>query len=118
MAFDYTRISEIQFIPASMTSFYVNPTDTTSFVRIIMLFNQSATEQEVTLHNVPDSSSSPGTPENSNIFYSEIIPAGEIRIIEIPIPGMILSDVGDSIQGVCAAADAVTIQMFGGREVL
>lgn len=116
MSFDYSRLTEIEYIAGAAASHYTNPSSTISYARIIILHNTDTVNQTVTLYNVPDNAGSVGTAGVTNQFFTQTLTAGTTLWIPIEIPGLILEDENDSIQAVCGTADKVTIQIYGGIE--
>ena len=116
MAFAYARVLEITTLPAAAASVYTNPAATTTYIRGIILHNGNTVTEAVKLYNVPDNAGAVGTAAVTNEIYSESMVAGATTMLEFPIPGIMLTDGNDSIQGVTTNANKVTIQLLGATE--
>lgn len=111
MAFAYARLKEIAYLPGSAAAQITNSSGKT-FVRLIILHNTHTSALSVTLYNVPNGDSAGA----ANQFFKESIGADDTVMLEFPVPGLVLSDASDTIQGLCGTADKVTIQAYGGTE--
>jgi len=116
MAFEYSRLVDVTTIAASAASIYANPASTTSYVRLINIHNSNTTAETVILYQVPDSGGSLGTAGDTNIIFEEELAADATRIIEYAVPGLMLVDENDSIQGETTTASKVTITITGATE--
>jgi len=116
MAFAYKRVLEITTLPVVAASVYANPAATTTYIRGIILHNGNTVTEAVKLYNVPDNAGAVGTAAVTNEMYSESMAAGATTMLEFPIPGIMLTDENDSIQGVTTNANKVTIQLLGATE--
>jgi len=116
MALAHVRLKEIGYIADSAASVYANPTGKTTYVKLIVVHNNAKTAKYVQLYNVPDSGGSAGTAAAANRFFSADIPAYDTVIIELPGPGLILTDKNDTIQAETETASSVTIQITGAQE--
>lgn len=122
MAFEYKRLTEIQRIGSSITTLFANPSEKITYIRCIILYNSHTAAVNVKLYNVPDSSGSVGSGTTANQFFGSNvggetnINSGETLFLELPVPGIILEDVNDSIRGLASVNNVVTFQMYGGQE--
>ena len=116
MAFAYKRVLEITTLPVAAASVYANPAATTTYIRGIILNNGNTVAEAVKLYNVPDNAGAVGTAAVTNEIYSENMAVGVTTILEFEIPGIMLTDTNDSIQGVSTNANKVTIQILGATE--
>jgi len=116
MAFNYSRLTPIQYIPPSASVVFTNPASMTSYVRVILLHNNDSTVETVSLYAVPASGGVAGVASAASCFYTEAMPAGETRIIDIPVPGIMLTNINETIQAITTSANMVTMQMMGGQE--
>jgi hypothetical protein len=118
MAFDWAKLTEITYIASSAGAIYTNPAATTSYIRLIIIHNNNTTVEQVQLYNVPDSGGV-GTAGDANIFFNVAIQPSETVVLGsdmLPVPGIILTDENDTLQGVTTTASKVTVQIFGGTE--
>ena len=116
MIFAYKRVLEITTLPVVAASVYANPAATTTYIRGIILHNGNTVAEAVKLYNVPDNAGAVGAAAVTNEMYSESMAVGITTILEFEIPGIMLTDTNDSIQGVSTNADKVTIQILGATE--
>lgn len=116
MAFAYGKLTEITTLPNSAGAVLTNAASTTTYIRGIMLHNGNTTAETVILYKVPDSTGSVGTAATTNEIYKEVISPGATTILEFPVPGIILTDENDTIQGTTTTASKVTIQFIGATE--
>lgn len=115
MSFEYGRLAEIAYVGSSAAAVYTNPAST-SFIRLIILFNGNTTAELVKLYNVPNSGGAAGTASEANQFYEESIGAKETIILDLPVPGLVLTDLNDTIQAETTTGSKVTVQIMGGQE--
>lgn len=116
MAFDYELLTEITEISTTVTgTMYTHSTGTKSYVRTIMMHNSNTFSIGVSLYKVPDVGGSLGVASTANRFYSDNIIAADTVFIEVPVPGIILTDTNDSIQGF-ATLSGINYEIYGGRE--
>jgi|TARA_B100001093_G_scaffold225867_1_gene216433 hypothetical protein len=116
MAFTYAQLTPITTIASSAGAVYTNPSSKTSYIRGIIIHNTNTSAEAVVLYNVPDNSGSVGTAAAANQFYKTSVAADTTVIIEFPVPGLVLSDVNDTIQATTTTASKVTIQISGATE--
>lgn len=116
MGFEYDRIVEITTLPNSAGAVFANPAGQKTYIRLVVLHNSNSTAEAVKLYNVPDNAGAVGTAGATNEFYSRSMAAGETVTMEFAIPGLVLEDENDTIQGVTTTASKVTIQAYGGKE--
>lgn len=116
MAFAYGKLKEIGYIADSAAAIVTNTVGLKTYVRVIILHNTHTSGLATTLYNVPDSGGAVGSAGAGNQFYKETIGADATVIIELPAPGIVLSDTNDTIQAVCGTTNKVTVQAFGGTE--
>ena len=116
MSFQYSRLVEIITLPNSVGAIYTNAANTISYLRLIVIHNSNTIIETVKLYNVPDSGGSPGTPGDTNKFYQEDISPYATRIIEFTVPGLMLVDTNDTLQGYTTTASKVSIQIMGAKE--
>lgn len=115
MAFEYSKIAEAVKLQDTATDIKVNAVSKTTYVRTLMVHNVLATPETVKLYAVPDSTGTKGTASDTeNKFYEEAIPAKATRFVEVPPPGIMLTDENDSIQGVTTTNDGVLVWAYGG----
>jgi hypothetical protein len=88
----------------------------TIYIRTIIIHNGNTTTEVVRLYTVPNSGGSLGTAAVTNLWLKEEMAAGKTRIIELAVPGIMLTSENDSIQGVTDTASKVTFQAYGGTE--
>ena len=116
MAYDFSRLANIQTIADSAGSLYANPISKKSFITGIIIHNTNTTAETVILYNVPDSAASLGAAAVTNqIFKKDIEPDDTIEW-DLPKPGIILEDQNDSLQGTTTTASKVTITLMGAVE--
>ena len=118
MAFAYDRLTEITTIAASAAAVYTNAASTTTYIRLIIIHNGNTTAEAVKLYNVPNNGAAVGTAATANEMFAPTggLAAGEDYYLEFPVPGIILEDTNDTIQGTTTTAAKVTIQIYGGTE--
>jgi hypothetical protein len=119
MAFDWQKLTEITYIANSAGAVFTNPAATKSYIRLIIIHNNNTTVEQIKLYNVPDSTGAVGTAGDANIFFNVAVQPSETVVLGsdlLPVPGIILTDENDTIQGVTTTASKVTIQIFGGQE--
>lgn len=116
MAFAYGKLAEITTLPNSAGAVLTNAASTTTYIRGIMLHNGNTTAETVILYKVPDSTGSVGTAGTTNEIYKEIMAPGATTFLEYPVPGLIMTDENDTIQGVTTTASKCTIQFTGATE--
>ena len=90
----------------------VNAVGEKIFLRGLVICNYDVTSRNVKAHHVPNSSGSPGTAANGNLFFSTDLLPGESVVFEVPF-SIVLTDEGDSIQVVASAADVVNVLFCG-----
>ena len=112
MAFNYSRLTDIKTIGNTTTDIYTNLVNKTAYIRMVLLHNTNSATDTVELYCVPSGSVAGVT----NKIYKESIPAGESRIIEFPVPGLILKSATEKLQAVCTTTSVVTITVTGGLE--
>jgi len=118
MALNRIRLADIQYIPSSAGALITNAVSTKTWIRGIVIYNGNTTAEAVKLYNVPDSTGSVGTAGVSNLFYVQSIPPDETVLIEIPGPGLVLTDTNDTIQGVTTTGSKVTVMFTGDNETV
>lgn len=116
MAYDHARLCEITTLGTSAAAVATNGSSQKTYVRLIVLHNTHTSGVQATLHIVPDSGGSVGTVAAANRFYSETLAVGDTREIAFALPGLLLTDLNDTIQGLASVAGVVTVQAYGGRE--
>ena len=116
MALNRVRLADIQEIAAAAAALITNASGDKTWIRGILIHNGNAGAETVKLYNVPDSTGSVGTAADANKFFEEAIPTLENRYIDLPGPGILLTDTNDTIQGVTTTATKTTIQFFGDTE--
>jgi hypothetical protein len=120
MAFAYKKLTEAVHLDVTGTdavTLVANPSGKTTYIRCIILHNVNTTTETVTLYIVADSAGSEGEDsDTTNRFYKEDILAGSTRIIEFPIPGIVLTDQNDTLQGACTTHEKVLAWVYGGEE--
>lgn len=116
MAFDYANLTEITTIASTAGAVLTNGASETTYIRMINIHNSNTTTETVKLYLVPDSTGSVGTAGDTNKIYEEDIASNETRIIEYPVPGLMLTDENDTVQAVTDTASKVTITITGGQE--
>lgn len=110
--FVYFRIKEIFALTGGTDTLYTQPANKTTYIRMIHIHNANTTIETVKLWKIPDGSSAGDTTE----IYREDIEAYGTRVIEYPIPGLILIDSGETIKGITTTASKVTVEITGGQE--
>lgn len=119
MSFTYKRLTDVITLAtsAATTIPYTHTSAAlTTYVRLINIHNSATSGQAVTLYQVPDTAGSAGTAGPTNAIYKETLAADDTAIIEYPIPGLMLTDLNDTIQGETDTASKVTITITGGQE--
>lgn len=120
MAFAYAKLAEavhLDVVATDAVTIVANPVSTTTYIRCIIIHNVNTTTEAVTLYLVPDSAGSEGADsETTNRFYKEDLPAGSTRILEFPVPGLVLTDQNDTLQGACTTHEKVLVWVYGGQE--
>lgn len=116
MAFAYGKLAEITTLPSSAGAVYTNPAATTTYIRGIQLHNGNTTPEAVILYKVPDNATAVGSAAVTNEIFKETMGAGATVFLEYPVPGMVLTDENDTIQGTTTTASKVSIQFQGATE--
>lgn len=116
MAFAYGKLAEITTIAGAAAAIYTNPAATTTYIRGIIIHNGNTTVETVILYKVPDATGSVGTAATANEMYYEVMAPRSTTTIEFPAPGLMLTDVNDTIQGTTTTASKVSIQFIGATE--
>lgn len=116
MALNRAKLSDIQELPSSVGNLIVNPASTKTWIRGILIHNGNVGDETVKLYNVPDSASSVGAAADANKFFEKVVGTLENVYIDIPGPGILLTDLNDTIQGVTTTATKTTIMFFGDNE--
>ena len=120
MAFAYSKLAEAVHLDVTGTdavTIVANPAGKTTYIRSIIIHNVNTTAETITLYLVPDNATSEGEDsETTNRFYKEDLPAGSTRILEFPIPGLVLTDENDTLQGACTVHEKVLVWVYGGQE--
>jgi hypothetical protein len=116
MAFAYARLTEITTIADSAGALYTNAASTTTYIRSITIHNANTAAEDVLLYNVPDNAAAVGTPAVTNKFFEKSMAPNDTVVLEWVAPGLILTTVNDTIQGVTDTASKVTFQMMGATE--
>lgn len=120
MAYDHAGLAEavpLDTVANDAVSFVVNPAGKKTYVRFIIFHNVNTTTETVTGYIVKNSGGSEGADsETTNRFYKEDLTAGSSRIWEFPIPGVILTETNDTIQGACTTQHKVLAWSYGGQE--
>ena len=116
MSFEYKRLTEITTLDDTVGVIFSNPAGKQSYVRMISLHNANSQNEIVKLYNVPDTAGSVGSAADTNKIFERVFAANESLIIEYPVPGMILADENDTIQGGTDTVSKVTIEITGGQE--
>jgi hypothetical protein len=117
MAFTYNRLvaSGIAYVASGVAAdIYTHNTGsyTTSYIRVVIIHNTNTTDESVTLYYRPAGV----TITSAHEFYKETISAGATRIIELAVPGIILTANSDAISGVTTTGSKVTVQLYGAQE--
>ena len=109
--FQYDTLAEGTLIADSATTIVTNTATDYSTMRTLILFNTSAdTSVTVTLHKVLSGDAiSTTTP-----WWEDTIPARMSRQIELPDPGVLLSNTGDMLQAIADVTNLVNIRVDGG----
>lgn len=116
MALAYKRLKEISYITSGVDQLLANAAGKVVFVRSILLHNTDINPINVYLYLVPDNGGAVGTVGNDKRFYQENLPAGALRMLEFPAPGIMLVDTNDSIQASVDTGDKITVQIYGGED--
>jgi hypothetical protein len=112
VARQYTRLADIQYVPATVGAIYTNPASTKTYITGFVIFNGNSTAELVKLYNVPNSGASAGTAGAANQFYEKSVASKATEIINLPYP-ITLLDLNDTIQADTDTASFVTIQLLG-----
>lgn len=116
MPFIYARLIEITTLPNSVGIIFTQPSGQKSYIRNIILHNANTTIETALLYKVPNNGTAVGTPAVTNKFYQEDLLPNETKIIDFPIPGSMLIDQNETIQGVTTTASKVTIEINGATD--
>lgn len=107
-------LSEIAYVSDTAAAIYSKTVSGNTYVRSLILHNTNSTAEIVSIHAVPDNAGSAGTAADVNRMFNIELVADETSIIEFPYPGILLVDVGDTIQASTTTASKVTVQIYGG----
>jgi len=116
MALNRAKLADIAEIASSAGALITNAASVKTWIRGITLHNHTAGAIDVTLYNVPDSGGSVGTAATGNQFFKKSLAADETHYIDLPGPGIVLSDTNDTIQGLASSATSVTAMFHGDNE--
>lgn len=116
MAFDYGRLKEIAQLPNSAGQAVTNAASTTTYIRLIILYNSNTTPETVKLYTVPDNASAVGTAAAANQWYEKSLAPDETVYVELARPGIVLKDENDTLQWETTTASKVSGQIYGGTE--
>jgi len=111
-----SKLTGIAYVTDSVTALFTNPAATTSYVRLIVLYNGNATSENIKVYNVPNNGGAVGTAGTANAFENLTLVANDTALLEFSGPGLVLTDQNDSIQGSATLASGVTIQIMGAQE--
>lgn len=114
--FSYDRLTDVTTIANSAGALFTQPASQVTYIRSIIIHNSNTTAEVVKLYDVPDNGGAVGTAGATNEFYGETLQPLETVMIEFPVPGKILKDRNETIQGVTTTASKVTFAMYGGKE--
>ena len=114
--FEYSILTEIATMSNVATAVYTNPLNIYAGIRLIVLHNTSATAETIVLNNVPADAGSAGSAAAANQFMKYEMMGNETIFIEFPVPGLLLKNQNDTIQGHSTTSGAVTIQVMGGKD--
>lgn len=113
MSYNVVKLMDITAVPTSVGSLLACPgSGTKTIIGGLYLHNTDASSRDVTLYDVPDNSSSLGTPAAANQFFKQSLAANETLFIEFK-PPIILTDTNDAIFGL-ASGSGVNIKLSGG----
>lgn len=116
MAFDYEALVSSAVLPTVATAVITNSVSTERlFVRTVVLNNIGAGVGIVELFLVPNVAGALGTQEANDRFHYASLAQDEEKIVEYPVPGIIL-EYNDAIYAVCDTADTINCIITGGRE--
>ena len=116
MAFAYDRLVDVTTLPKSVGILFDQPASQVTYIRFILLHNSNTTAEVVKLYDVPDNGGSVGSAGATNEFFGATLQPLETVMIEFPVPGKIIKDEHETIQGVTTTASKVTCTMYGGKE--
>ena len=121
MAFAYTSLLNssaiITTVASTVGSLYTHGSSpATAYVRSITLHNTNTTVESVDIHLVPNSGGALGTAAVTNKIFAAEMAADATIILEFPAPGLMLTALNDSIQGVTTTVSKVTVAITGGTE--
>lgn len=116
MIVTHSRLAEIGFVPASVSSIYANPNNTKSYVKRIQIHNLDTSQRRVKVWLVPDNAGAIGTAGDVNQAYDLDIPAKESVHIEYNDEPLIMTDENDSIQMWADAASKCTVLVDGATQ--
>ena len=108
MAFIYKNLSDgadIQSIPTTVGALFTNPTGKTSYLRLIQIHNTASYNNNVFLYRVPNSGGVLGTAALANRIIKKAMEANETLILEYAPPGLMMSALNDSLQGLQEAEE-------------
>lgn len=113
MAFDYYELKEVDTLTASPSGIVVNGGAETVYIRLILLHNTDTVSRNIKFWTVPNGNS----PVDGNKWFDEDMTANETLEFNFGAPGIILTTSGDALYAQAAVADAVTIQIYGGKDI-
>ncbi len=116
MPFIYARLIEITTLPSTVGIMFTQPSGQKSYIRNIILHNTNTTTETVKLYKVPNNGNAVGTAADINNFYQDNLLANQTQIIDFSIPGLMLIDLNETIQGVTTTASKVTIEINGATD--
>lgn len=101
---------------ASAQTLFTNPASTKTIITSIIVANNNAAAQAITLSKVPNSGGSVGTEAQANRFVpGKSIPANDVWQPDPP-PRVILEDTNDTIQAFAGVANDVNVFLYGIQE--
>jgi hypothetical protein len=115
MTLQRTKLTDIQLVPINVGTVYTNPTDTTTYIRSVILHNTHSSEVTVNLHNVPNNAGAIGTATTSNRFFSRVLKNTETIEFGFYYP-ITLIDANESLQASSSVNNVVTILISGDKD--
>lgn len=118
MSFQFAKIIAPTTLAVSGAILYTNPNSATkTYINSFIIHNSNTTTENVSLYNVPNSGSNTGIAgDNTNRFFYTQLASNDTASIEIPKPGIVLTNMNETIQGKTTTANKVVIMAYGATE--
>ena len=112
MAITYSQILDITTIATDSSVLFNNPVGTTTYIRVIHIYNGNTSAETVCLWKKPAAIAVGAL----TAIFKKVMQPDEVQILEYASPGMMLDTLNDGIYGDTTTALKVTIWMSGGTE--